>query len=293
MLLDIFAIIAPIFICTAVGYGWVTLGYAYDEAFVSRLISNLGAPCLILGALSSTHIDPIVLSTIIRSVLLMLVLSMIVAALCTKLLSISMRSFVGPLVFPNTGNMGIPLCLFAFGELGVPYASAVFAVVSLVHFSLGLALVGRGDLSHVLKSPIFYASLFGLLIAYFGIQLPRWGANTLNLVGNMAIPLMLITLGVSIAQLKVKSLSLTVVLASVRIVAGFIIGVVIVEVLALDGVVAGVIIIQSAMPVAVFNYLLALSYKRDHDIVAGMVVASTFMSFMTLPVLLWFVLNKV
>jgi predicted permease len=101
---------------------------------------------------------------------------------------------------------------------------------------------------------------------------------------------MLITLGISLARLKVASVPRSLALSALRLVMGFAIGLALAAALGLDGATRGVLIVQLSMPVAVFNYLFAQRYKTAPEEVAGMVVMSTALSFASLPLLLWFVL---
>jgi len=91
-------------------------------------------------------------------------------------------------------------------------------------------------------------------------------------------------------QLKIGDLGKSLVLALIRLLMGFGVGLALAEVFGFEGAMKGVLVLQSTLPVAVFNYLFAARYKTDPETVAGAVVLSTVMSFATLPVLMWFVL---
>jgi predicted permease len=121
--------------------------------------------------------------------------------------------------------------------------------------------------------------------------LPDWLINTTGLLGGITIPLMLITLGVSLASLKVSEWKYSLLFSTVRVVGGFVVAVMVAHWLGLEGVERGVLILQSSMPVAVFNYLLALKYQQEPGEVAGMVVLSTLLAFILLPFIVSFVLS--
>ena len=110
------------------------------------------------------------------------------------------------------------------------------------------------------------------------------------MIGDISIPLMLIALGVSLAGINRKYAIKALGLGALRLMIGFAVGWLVSELLGLTGTLRGVLIIQSTMPVAVFNYLLAIRYHKSPEEVAGAVVISTLLSFATLPGLLWFVL---
>ena len=115
-------------------------------------------------------------------------------------------------------------------------------------------------------------------------------AQATQLLGNLGIPLMLLTLGVSLARLRVVGLARGITLSVLRLVMGLAIGLVVAELFTLEGVARGVFILGCAMPVAVFNYIMAERYGRRSSDVASMVVISTAISFATLPLLLLIIL---
>lgn len=291
MLTEIFAIIAPIFICAALGYGWARSGTPFESQFVSRLVMNIGAPCLIVGTLGKVDMPAShFIETVTAAVLVMVITGLLAIVLC-RVMGLSQRAYLTSLVFPNTGNMGLPLSFFAFGEEGLAVALGLFLVKSLAHFSIGVALVsGSSNWRDSLRSPIVAAGLLTAVLIFTGWQLPQWLQNTVSLLGDFSIPLMLITLGVSLAQLRVRDFTLSCGLGVARLLIGFGAGFAVAELLSLEGAMRGVVIIQSTMPAAVFNYLLAQRYGQSPEAVAGLVVASTALSFVTLPTLLWFVL---
>ena len=292
MYADIASIIAPVFICAAIGFGWARSGQPFDSQLISTLVMNVGAPCLIVGTLGKVSMPAAHFSQILVATLLVLLITAVISWLLCLLFKLSLRAFLAPLCFPNSGNMGLPLSLFAFGDEGLAVALGVFLVMSCCHFSLGLALVsGRGSWHTLLRSPIVYAALVAMGLVYSDQQLPNWLQNTMELLGGLSIPLMLITLGVSLQRLSVLDVFLSASLALARLLIGLAVGVVVVEVLDLRGVVAAVVILQSAMPAAVFNYLLAHRYNQQPEAVAGMVVISTLLSVLWLPLVLGLVLT--
>ena len=123
-----------------------------------------------------------------------------------------------------------------------------------------------------------------------GAEVPAWLYNATDLLGGMTVPLMLLTLGVSLASMRVKTFRRASALAVLRLAMGVAVGVALAEFFAFEGVARGVLIIQCAMPPAVFNYLFAQTYRREPEDVAGVIVLSTLVSFATLPLLLSFVL---
>ena len=205
---EIFTIIAPVFLCALIGYGWGRSGRVYQTEFVTNLVMGIGAPCLIVGTLSTVALPAANFNRLLLATVMVMSITLVVSALLCRLVGLSLRTYLPSLSFPNSGNIGLPLCLFAFGEEGLALGLGIFLVMSLVHFSLGLALVsGKSLWRGMLRSPIVYASLLAAAIVYLQWQLPPWLGNTLKLLGDMSIPLMLITLGVSLARLRVTDVA--------------------------------------------------------------------------------------
>jgi hypothetical protein len=288
---QLLTIIAPILFCAAVGFIWARRGFDYPVDFVSRMVMNIGAPCLILASFNEAGIDPGLLGKVAAATLAVLLIMMGFGAILVRLLRLRMTTFLPSVVFANIGNMGLPLCYFAFGETGLALGLTVFLVVFTLQMSVGLVLAsGHVNVLELLKQPVLWATAAAVAMILGDWALPGWLANTVTLLGDITIPLMLITLGVSLASLRVEEWRHSLLFSLVRVAGGFCAGWLVAEWFGLQGVERGVLILQSSMPVAVFNYLLALRYKREPGEVAGMVLLSTLLAFLSLPLVVAYVL---
>jgi len=280
-------IVAPVFLLAAVGFIWVKLGAEYRIRFVTQLSMTLGVPCLIFTALMQTELDPVALTALTLASVAAYAAVIVVTAVFVRVMRLETRTYTAPLIFGNTGNLGLPLALFAFGEVGLSYAVVVFAVMAILSFTFGVWLVaGGGSPVKVLKEPMVAATLLGALFLWQGWETPRFLTNTLELIGQIAIPLMLITLGVAVARLSASGLGRAALLSFVKLAICIGLAWVVGLQFELDDVAFAVLVLQVATPVAVTSYLLAEKYGADADAVAGLVVASTLISVMALPVLL-------
>jgi predicted permease len=197
------------------------------------------------------------------------------------------RSYMAPLIFGNTGNLGLPLAMFAFGEAGLSNAIVVFAVMAILSFTFGIWLVsGEGALGKVIREPLVAATLLGGLFLWQGWETPAFLTNTLSLVGQMAIPLMLITLGVAVARLSPQGIWKATFLSFVKVILCTVIAWGVADFFDLSHAAFAVLVLQIATPVAVTSYLLAEKFGADSDAVAGLVVTSTLMSVGALPLIL-------
>jgi malate permease and related proteins len=291
LITTILEIVAPVFILALVGFIWVKLGFEYRIQFITRLAMTLSVPALMFTALMKTEVSISALSEVALAAFVSYALLTVAFVVLARLLRLDMATYLNPLIFGNTGNVGLPLALFAFGDEGLGYALAVFAVMIVGSFTFGIWLVsGGGSPLKVVKEPVVWATGLGVLFLSQGWQTPRFLTNSLEMIGQITIPLLLITLGVAIARLKPSGLGPAIWLAGAKTVlsagiawaAGLYFG--------LSGAAFGVLVLQVATPVAVTSYLLAEKYGADADAVAGLVVVSTVMSVLALPLLLAFVI---
>lgn len=295
MIFSILPVLAPVWIATAIGFIWARTGKDYPSDFIGRLVINIGTPCLIIDSLAQTDVQLASLYRVAIAAAGVFLLTGLVFALLLRLAGLSIPTYLPPTVLPNNGNMGLPVCLFAFGDEGLALALGYFLVMMLFTFTFGIAVVAGGGrwrdfLLSVVRQPVLWAMAIAVSILVGDWPLPLWLVNTLDLLGGFAIPLMMITLGVSLARLKINRWHRSVVFSLMRLLGGFAAGWLVCRGLGLEGVERGVVLLQSAMPVAVFSYLLALRYERDHQEVAAIVIASTLLAFLGLPLLLWWVM---
>ena len=215
--LTVLEIVAPVFILAAVGFGWVRLGFEFRLEFVTRLAMTVAVPCLIFVALMETDLDPGALADLSLAALAAYVLVALMTWIALRILRLDMATYLAPLTFGNTGNLGLPLALFAFGDEGLGYAVVVFAIMAILSFTLGIRVVaGAGSTGRVLREPLLAATVLGGLFLWQGWETPTFLTNTLRLVGQMAIPLMLLTLGVAIARLEVRAMGRALALAALK-----------------------------------------------------------------------------
>lgn len=285
--ITVLEIVAPVFLLAGVGFAWVRLGFEYRIQFVTRLAMTLAVPCLIFTALMKTELDKSALGWFVLAGLVGYAVLTLVGAMLAHWLQLEIRSYLAPFIFGNTGNLGIPIALFAFGEAGLGYAVVMLAISAILSFTFGIYLVaGKGGGSKALREPLVWATLLGALFLWQDWQTPLFLTNALDLIGQMAIPLMLITLGVAVARLTPGKTGLAVVLSLIKVTISAAIGWGLGLAFGLDYTAFGVLVLQLAMPVGVSSYLLAERFEADAQAVAGMVVVSTLMSVAALPLLL-------
>jgi predicted permease len=237
--------------------------------------------------LSGIEVDPIAFRDLALAALVLYVVIGAGAWVMVRAGGLNSRTYLAPIIFGNTGNVGLPIALFAYGETGLAYAMIVFAVMAVLSFTVGIWMVtGEGSPVEAAKQPIFHGAALGILFAYQGWGVPNVVSTTLELVGQLAIPMMLITLGVAIAQLDVRDFGRALWVSLVKAALCGAAGVGTGWAFGLDGAAFGALVLQAIMPIAVTNYLLATRYDAEPDVVAGLVVVSTLVSIAVLPVTL-------
>ena len=278
---------APVYLCAAVGFLWARLGRAFDTVLVTDLIMGVGAPCLVFSSLTSYEIQFAEALEMIAATTVAIACMAGVSAIVLGVARIPLNTFLAPLTFGNTGNMGIPLCYFAFGEAGLSLAICVFAVTSVLHFTVGQAIwSGRAGWGDVVKTPLVWAVVLALIMMATGWGVSSWLTRTTSLLGSFTVPLMQLTLGVSLARLGVVRPGRSLALALVKLFVGISVGLGVAGLFDLEGVAAGVLILSCAMPAAVFNYMFAVRYERSPGDVASLVVVSTLLAALAVPVLM-------
>ena len=289
MIEQLLNVLAPVFISIGLGWGWVRMGRTYETKFISSMVMTIGVPCLVFSTLTSFTIPFHMVGQMGSAALAVIVLSGVIGWLILRVLGFTERAFLPPVMFANIGNMGVPLCFFAFGKPGLALAVVGVAVYSVLTLTVGAWLYsGETNVATLLKIPIVYAVLLSLIVLITGFKPPVWISKTTELLGSFTIPMMLITLGVSLAQLRVDNIKRALTLSVLRLAIGFLVGLLVAWMLRLPWPARGVLILQSSMPAAVFNYLLAQHYNKYASDTAGVVVISTVLALAMLPLLLRF-----
>lgn len=291
MYAQLIPILAPVFLVTLLGYGWARLGVPFQREFLTALVMNIGVPCLILNGTLQLEADAGLFVSMIGYAVLALLVCVLAGAIILRALGQPLRSYLPPVAFGNAGNLGLPLCLFAFGKQGLGLAIGFYLVGSVSQFLAGPLFQGRQPVWRtLLTTPVNYAAVLGVALLATDTRLPLWLGNTIELLAGFAIPLMMLALGHALGSFKVQRLPVAASLAAARLGLGLLVGWSITLAFGLTGIERGVVLVQSAMPVAVFNYLLAARYDRHPEDIAGAIVISTLVAFAALPALLLFAL---
>jgi len=293
--IQLFNVLFPVFFVVGIGYYLGKKNPKIDTTFITNFAANIGSPAIVIYSLNSANISFNIFKDYFWYYL--------IAIFGFFLIGIFFLYFqktkdiireLPPFVMPNTGNMGLPICLFAYGSQGLGVAAAISALIILCHFTLGVFLADRKfNLEVISKSPAFYSVVIAVILLYFNIELPIFIENTTLLLTYATIFLILMSLGIALTRLKVFSFKKALISSIGRVILGPIIGYLLIIYYNLEGFAAGVLLIQCSMPSAILNYLVGSMYspKKIVDNVASMIVVSTIMSFITIPLVVFFALK--
>lgn len=284
MIAEVAAVLLPVFSIATLGFLWRLTGAAFDLPFVTRVIMNVAGPCLVLESLSRLALPLREFFAMVGAAVAIMIATALVAFALLKVLRLDVRSYLPALTIGNVGNLGLPLCLFAFGEQGLSLGVALYVTNSVGQFTLVPLLQARTSIVRtLLTTPVIYAAVVGLTIKLAGAGIPDWLDETLRLLGGLMIPLMLLALGHTVGGLRAHNLRRALGLGSARLLIAFGVAVGVSTALGIQGIAQGVLVLQGSMPAAVFSYLFAARYERDADDVAGIVLVSTLLAALALP----------
>tara|TARA_B100000886_G_scaffold323375_1_gene267136 strand:- start:72 stop:974 length:903 start_codon:yes stop_codon:yes gene_type:complete len=293
--IKLFEVLFPVFFVVGIGYYLGKNNPKIDTTFITSFAANIGTPAMVIYSITSTGINFEIFRDYFWYYLLAISLFAMVGIFTLYLLKTKdIVRELPPLIFPNTGNMGLPICMFAYGSKGLGVSASITSLIILCHFTLGVFLADRKfNLNVILKNPPFYAIIFSAIMLFYGIKMPVFVVNTTEWLMYVTIFLILMSLGIALTRLKVFSLSNALISSFTRMIIGPAIGFLLIFIFDLKGFAAGVLLIQCSMPSAVLNYLVGSIYspKKIVDSIASTIVVSTLISFVTIPIVVYIALR--
>ncbi len=289
--LKLLDVIIPFYVIIGIGYYIGKKNPRFDTTFITNFAAKIGSPAMIFYTLTTTGITLSLFAHYFFYALVIIGGFSLIGIFILFLLKKDYISELPPLILPNTGNIGIPMCLFAYGTEGLGVASAIASVILLLHFTLNIFLAKKTFSVDVLfKSMPFYSILVSVFFLYFEFNVPGFIENTTFLLTYATIFLVLMSLGIALNNLKVISWRDASILGATRVIIGPIIAFCLIKYLNLYGFAAGVLLIQSAMPSAILTYLVGSMYskKKVVDNIASVIVTSTIMSAFTIPIVVYY-----
>ena len=281
-------VVLPIALCVLIGYALAVVKLPFDRKLIGTLVQNVGYPTLVISHLSAGHVALSSFLVMAGAALAALAVFVAVSAVFLKLIGLPLRAFIAPLSLNNVGNIGLPVAALAFGDAGLSYSFAFMIVVLLGIFTYG-TWVPRGSVNvqDVLTSPVIYALASALLLVGLDLHLPKPLASAFGILGGLAIPLMLLTLGHTLATLKLSTIGRGTLLAGFHLVMASATGFGLATLFGFSGTERGIFILMCLMPVSVATYLFVELYTPEHaPDAASLILISTLLTVLVLPVVL-------
>ena len=283
LLTRVFSIIFPVFGIAAIGYLYSRYKRV-DMAFANQLNMDLFVPALVLGALANKSFDLAAYRNLAIGAIAVVLGSGLVALPVAKWLKVDYKTFVPPMMFNNSGNMGIPLAVLAFGDTLLAAAVVLFVVEMVLHFSLGVYILNRQTrFSQLLRMPMMIATLIGLAIGFSGWAMPEVLNTTVKMLGDVSIPLLLFSLGVRLNEVSLKYWRIGIWGAVVCPLSGLLVVALISPWLPLTAEQQKLLWIFGALPPAVLNYIVSEQYRQEPEKVASIVLFGTLGSLVVIP----------
>ncbi len=291
---EIVAIVLPTFFTVALGYLFSRVT-RLSSAVLIDVALYIAIPCLVVTSMLST---PIVMSEAVElwaSSLLVMGGTFVVARIVFALSRSKHSALYLAIVFANLVNIPFPIIYLAFGAEGLARAALFYMPNGILVYSVGMYVAaGQSDLKQglrvMLRTPLIYAAVLGLVLNLAGVVLPDLVMNSLKFVGQAGAPLILLVLGMSIGKIRPANLPLTLTAGVLRMGGGFAFGLLAVWLLGITGVARSVVVFEAAMPSAVMVAIMATKYKNEAELVSSVVLTTTLASIVAIPVLLYYLM---
>ncbi|MFC4271853.1 transporter [Sneathiella chungangensis] len=281
-------VLVPVLLCILVGYALARFRKRFDTKTVGDVVANVGYPTLILSHLTENHISFGEFLDVMAAAAVMIAGFTLIGYAFLKIIRRPVRAFLSPMMLNNVGNIGLPISLLAFGSDGMAIALAVVAVVIAGIFTVGMWLpIGKVSLTDLIRQPAVYSVVIALLLMGTGTSLPGPIAACSKILGGLAVPLMLLTLGYTLATLRVEGMITGLYLAAFHIAMAGAVAYMIVWLFGFTGTTRGVFILMCLMPASVATYLWVERYQNEHaSDVASFIMASTLLTILVVPLAL-------
>jgi malate permease and related proteins len=271
----------------------ILLGYVYarrenpDMTWVNRINVNVLAPALIFSALASKDFNLAMHALLILGAVGVVAGSGLLAWPFAKLLHEDPSTFVPPMMFNNCGNMGLPLAALVYGTAGFGPMVALFTISNLLHFTLGVWIINhRAKFANLLRNPMVWSTFLGFAFALTHPTLPDWLATAIKIVGDALIPMMLLSLGARLADVRWDAVRLGVVGGIACPVTGLAMALLLAPALGLDATQKGLLVLFGALPPAVLNFMVAEAFRQEPHKVASIVLIGNVQAILFVPLAL-------
>ena len=284
------AILFPIFGIVAAGF-FYGRKHKPEMAVANRLNMDVFVPALVFAAMAGKSFDLTAYAPLALGGFIVLAVCGLLAWPIARLCGVQPKTLAPPMMFNNSGNIGLPLAVLAWGENALPAAVILFMVENTLHFSFGAKLLDpKTRILMLWRIPVVFAAIAGLAVAV--LKIPVWQPLiiAIKMLGDVSVPLLLFSLGVRMTDVSFGEWKLSVGSALLRPLAGMAIAWAVIQLLGLAGRDAAMLLVFGAFPPAVLNFLFAERYQQEPQRVASIVLVGNLAALIFLPLALALVL---
>ncbi|HVL09638.1 MAG TPA: AEC family transporter [Burkholderiaceae bacterium] len=285
MLMRILAIVMPVVLVIAIGWLYGRKARP-DMRGINQALLDVITPLLVVSAFASKDFALGEQLPLLAACVLVVLGSGLLAWPVARMAGLQPRTFVPPMMFNNSGNMGLPLAIFAFGEAGLAPSVILFAASNLLHFTVGVKIVNhRASLLQIARSPMVIATVIGLLLSMIK---PWWVMpdplyQSIKLLGDATVPLLLFSLGVRMVDANLRNWSVGLLGAVVCPLTGLLVAWPASLLFTLTPLQTGLLFVYASLPPAVLNFLVADRYRQEPDQVASIVLLGNMAAILFVP----------
>ena len=286
MFQQVFAIVAPLFIIVCVGYLYGSRAEP-SMGTINRLIVDIFIPALIFHVMVDKDFYPSQYFSLMFGGCLVMFGSGLLAYILARVARFEWRSFVPPAMFSNWANLGLPLYVFSLGEAALGGGIMLVVIGNILCFSVGTYIYsGKLSCMQVIRTPIFLAVIIGAFINSLAISFPVFVTRPIDMLGQIAIPLMLFSLGVRLTRVTFNDSLVAIIMAIFCPVVVGCLEYLIIQFLPLSELHRNTLLLFGILPPAVVNFMLAEQYDNDPEKVASMVLIGNLVAIVSIPLML-------
>lgn len=287
MLVKIIEVTFPIFAIAFIGYIYARKT-SPDFNSTNKFVMDIALPVLIFISLSGKSFDPASALTFTGASVVLILLSGLLALPFIRMCGMARGVFLPLVMFANVGPVGIPMIALAYGEEGLVYSVILLVISNLLHFTLGATLIsGRIDWKLIYGNPLIWACLAGILVGSFGLELMKPLNTTLTMIGNVLVPMMLISLGARLASSQIAEAAIGIRASTLAVIIRLIALYPLLGMIQLTEIEQGTLILFACLPPAVFNFMLADRFQIQPERVASTVLSGHMLGLIFLPMGIW------
>ncbi len=290
MIISSFLILLPLILLALGGYLLSTF-YSLSEETLIRIVTDFFMPALIFYSLYTSDINLVKTLKLFGVVSFVLAFLFVVSLFYCRLFKLDFKAFSPPILFMNSGFIGIPLMKLWGGYTAMNYIVIYDQIQNLYIFTLGLVIVTGGftlvGIREMIKSPLLWAIFAGFLFKHLSIPVPETLVEALGYCGAGAPALAIFALGCSLKKRRIIADTHLLSGLVFRFVFGFLAGWIATAVLNINGMERTIILVASSLPSAVFSVVLPLRYGINARFAGSLILASSILSIFIIPIVFY------